>query len=368
MPAFRNSTVIQTMRDIKAFLNLEIGITRGPIPSLKQTTAPKMSGVSENTSSRTDSTKQVDQLSSQNNAEFRPSFTTAKDTKINNVRPENIVWIFGTARTGSTWLGSMMAEFGGHSMWNEPLVGDLFGHLYYIRGIAHIDKRSKDFILGSSHKESWLNSIRTFVLNEAITRFPEVTKESYLVIKEPNGSLGSPLLMEALPESRMVFLIRDPRDVVASLLDINKKEAWLHEWKGKDSLKEATLADPTADTQPDIFVKTRANWLLRAIENVKQAYEAHRGPKVLVRYEDLRIDTLATMKRIYSTLEIPVNEVELSQIVEKHSWENIPQEEKGAGKFNRKAAPGSWREDLTPGQVGIVEQTTAPILKEFYPD
>jgi hypothetical protein len=50
------------------------------------------------------------------------------------VRPENIVWIFGFGRTGSTWLSSMMADLEGHTLWQEPLIGELFGNLYYVRG------------------------------------------------------------------------------------------------------------------------------------------------------------------------------------------------------------------------------------------
>jgi hypothetical protein len=55
-------------------------------------------------------------------------------------------------------------------------------------------------------------------------------------------------------------------------------------------------------------------------------------------------------------------------VVGKHSWENIPKEDKGEGKFYRKATPGGWREDLTPEQVRTVEEKTAPLLMEFYPD
>jgi hypothetical protein len=73
------------------------------------------------------------------------------------------------------------------------------------------------------------------------------------------------------------------------------------------------------------------------------------------------------MKRIYSDLEIPVDEGELARSVEKHSWENIPEEEKGEGKFHRKAEPGGWREDLTPEQVEIVERVAGPLLGELYP-
>ena len=99
----------------------------------------------------------------------------------------------------------------------------------------------------------------------------------------------------------------------------------------------------------------------------KVAYEAHKGPKVLVRYEDLRSSPLETMKRIYSELGIEVDDEEIARAVEKYSWENIPEGKKGPDKFYRKASPGGWREDLTPEQVQTVERITASLLEEFYP-
>jgi Sulfotransferase domain len=121
------------------------------------------------------------------------------------------------------------------------------------------------------------------------------------------------------------------------------------------------------DRNPNAYARLRASTYVQQIEKTRKAYDAHGGLKVLVKYEDLRADTLGTMKRIYSTLEMPVEEAELARSVEKHSWENIPEEEKGAGKFHRKAKPGGWREDLTARQVEIVEDITAPLLNEFYP-
>jgi Sulfotransferase domain len=63
-----------------------------------------------------------------------------------------------------------------------------------------------------------------------------------------------------------------------------------------------------------------------------------------------------------------VDEGELERVVEKHSWENIPEEEKGEGKFYRKATPGGWREDLSPEQAEAIERITAPLMKELYPN
>ncbi|HEX5914855.1 MAG TPA: hypothetical protein VFY54_17175, partial [Rubrobacter sp.] len=46
------------------------------------------------------------------------------------VRPENMVWIFGSGRSGSTWLRSMMGDPSRHLVWEEPMVGQLFGNFH----------------------------------------------------------------------------------------------------------------------------------------------------------------------------------------------------------------------------------------------
>jgi hypothetical protein len=277
------------------------------------------------------------------------------------VEPGRMVWIFGSGRSGSTWLRSMIGELEGTKIWEEPMVGRLFGEFY-----AKAPKEnliSADFVMGDPIRKGWIGSIRNFVLDGARHSNPRLGAGEYLVIKEPNGSVGAPLLMEALPESRMILLIRDPRDVVASVLDAAKEGGWLDERReGKTSRRRK------ADSRPNFFVRERANVYRRGVESAWRAYDAHKGPKVLVRYEDLRTDTLGEMRRIYSVLGIPVREEELRRAVEKHSWENVPEGEKGRGKFYRRGTSGGWKEDLTPRQVEVVEKTTAPLLERFYPE
>jgi hypothetical protein len=353
MPVFNSRTVIELARGIRAFLNLEAGLTRGEIPA--RAPGVEESSVSELARVRTRLEEKEREVAG---LEQR---LAARASRAGGVDPENVVWIFCSNRSGSTWLSSMMGEVEGHEVWNEPLVGKLFGDLYYAGAAGH--QNVKHYILGDFHKGSWLESIQSFVLSEATARFPGVAEGGYLIIKEPNGSIGAPLLSEAMPASRVIFLVRDPRDVAASGLDAARKGSWQYENAADRGWKREALAD----NQPDVWVRRRAQNYVRHAGKARDAYEAHKGPKVLIRYEELRDDTLGTMERLYSTLGIEVGGEELARAVEKHAWENIPEKEKGQGKFYRKATPGGWREDLTPGQVEIVEQVSAALLKEFYP-
>jgi hypothetical protein len=356
MPVFNSRTVIELARGIRAFLNLEADLTRGEIPARD----PDVSGQPASHARELARVRMRLEEKEREIAGLRQRLA-APAPRAGGVNPENVVWIFCSNRSGSTWLSSMMGEVEGHEVWNEPLVGKLFGDLYYVGAAGH--QKVKHYILGDYHKVSWLDSIQSFVLSEATARFPEVAEGGYLIIKEPNGSIGAPLLSEAMPASRVIFLVRDPRDVAASGLDAARKGGWQYENAADRGWKREALAD----NQPDVWVRRRVQNYVRHAGKARDAYEAHKGPKVLIRYEELRDDTLGTMERLYSTLGIQVRGEELARAVEKHAWENIPEKEKGQGKFYRKAKPGGWREDLTPGQVEIVEQVSAPLLKEFYP-
>jgi hypothetical protein len=278
------------------------------------------------------------------------------------IAPDRIVWIFGAGRSGTTWLASMMAELRDHEMWDEPLVGALFGDFYEK---YNGEQRGHNFILGPPIREVWLPAIRDMVLSGAAGRFPTLSKDGYVVIKEPHGSQGAALLSQALPGSRVILVIRDPRDVLASMLDANRTGSWTERTRGRRR-RSSQVSD--AQTDPDAFIREKTRYYLRIVLLAKGAYESHRGPKALLRYEDLRRDTLGVMLSMYSELDIPIDRDELVRAAEGHAWENVPAEKKGSGHFYRKGMPGGWRDDLTPTQVRIVEEDARPILDEFYGD
>jgi hypothetical protein len=346
MPVYQSQTVLEIARGIKAFLGFRAGITRGPVPPL-------------------------------GDPEPRPERAAGGGPKKEkkgegkgSIDPAKIVWILGSPRTGSTWLGNILGEPRGFAVWKEPFFGVVLGFRDNLANQGYVE--SDQFLLGEPHKKVWIGSMRRLFLDVGESKFPNISRNHYLVVKEPNGSLSAPLILEIFPESRLTFVVRDPRDVVASMLDAARKDSWYGYDRYESSLTEADFRGgrfvrPEPGSEEEL-VEQFARGYVANVSAVKRAYEAHpERRKVLVRYEDLRADPLKGVERIRAALDLAVDEEVLAAAVEKHAWENVPEERRGEGKFHRKATPGGWREDLTAEQARAVERISGPLLDEFYP-
>ncbi len=303
---------------------------------------------------RTDEIRKLQQQLSEQRATIK-RLRKNSGVEESEAKAPRLVWIFGCARTGSTWLAGMLSDIGENALWDEPLVGRLFGNLYYLGK----QRRGKRFILGDP--ESLRDElIRNFVIGAAQAKFPQILQGGALIVKEPNGSVGAPLLSAALPESRMIFLVRDPRDIRASIKDATAEGGFRHE--RMERLREENRIGPP---NPDHMAGKEGLEYVVNLRQGRDAYYSHEGPKVLVKYEDLRTDPLGEMRRIVSAVGLPVGDDELVGIVHRHSWEHLPSDEKGEGKRRRKASPGGWRDDLTDEQISQVESEAGDLMDEF---
>lgn len=364
MSEYSNHTVLEIARGIKAFLSFRIGLTRGAVPDLARTERQLQAQTRKLKQAQRrvqEQERRIEQLQKQSNGLVEGD---------GGIDPENIVWILGSPRTGSTWLGRILGEPKGHALWKEPFLGVVLGFRNNLANREYVN--SGQFLLGEPNRKVWVRSIRNLFLDVGQAKFPNISADHYLVVKEPNGSMSAPLILEAFPESKLIFLVRDSRDVVASLLEASRKGSWYGYDRYEASVVEALRNGDHGsleDRSEDEFVEQLAKNYVTNVSAVKEAYQRHpEGTKVLVRYEDLRENPSEQVARICDALNIGTDRIQLEQAVEKHSWENLPAEKKGQGKFHRKATPGGWREDLTSGQAETVGRITAPLLEEFYSD
>jgi hypothetical protein len=286
-----------------------------------------------------------------------------------------LVWLLGSPRSGSTWL---MRQLAGHPAVvpiNEPLIGQHLAPFFSDEpGIRAEDLDSGNFTPGrylsdagqyffaAEFRDVWAPHLgalmRARFHAHAATRSSDVPlSETFVVLKEPHGSQAADLIVEALPESRLLFLLRDGRDVVDSELAAVAKGSWLGD-----------VFPVVAGIAPDerlAFVEQSAHkWLWRT-EVVEQAYAAHQGPKLLVRYEDMLADAAGQLRRVFHWLGLEIADADLESLVESQSFERLPAEHRGPDRIFRAAQPGLWRENLSADEQEVVERVMGPKLREL---
>jgi hypothetical protein len=309
VPAYRNHTVLEIARGVRAFFTLAAGVTRGEVPD-PDALQSRLRAQSERLARAQRRIEELQRSTRANDGQTARPDGVDSGAESGGINPENVVWILGSPRTGSTWLGEILGEPRGHALWKEPFFGVLLNSR---NNLAHRGyKNSKQYLLGEPYRAVWVGSMRRLFLDVGRAKFPNISPSHHLIIKEPNGSMSAPLILEAFPESKLVFLVRDSRDVVASLLDAAEKGSWY----GYDKF-EASVADAISRTgSPDSpenrsdeeFVGQLARNYVNNVGAVKQAYARHPdGAKVLVRYEDLRATPRDYVSYICDSLGIEVD-------------------------------------------------------------
>ena len=265
-----------------------------------------------------------------------------------NVLEKNMIWIFGSPRSGTTWLRKLMSANPKNLIWNEPYLGVHFR--------IHKNQLSrKDYVFSQYYKDDWLPSLRKFILSCTYSHVRTI--QNKIIIKEPNGSGAAPLLLECLPNSKFIFLLRDGRDVVDSLIDAHKANSWNPEFSAIPLSNQKIR-----EKQIEYYSKVWNN----LSHTIWEAYKKHQpNLRLLIKYEELMKNTSLELKKIYEFLDDTIENIELEKIISKHDFGKIPLSEKGSGKFYRSANPGSWKKNFSDKEQQLMNSIMGDTLSQF---
>jgi Sulfotransferase family len=283
-----------------------------------------------------------------------------------------VIWIFGSGRSGSTWLMRMLGRHPRVVTVNETGIGEHLVNLHPRHGSSpRIEFRRQndlnagrpDYFFSDQHADSWRPLLREFVLRRLYASVSSHMEGASIdapltVVKEPNGSQSADIILAALPGSGLIFLIRDGRDVVDSTLASVLGDSW-----GKD------FGTQIKEHQRISFIRFRASLWVYQTEIAQRAYEAQpEDRRIMLRYEDLLASTSQTLRAIMDRFGVAISDSDLEAIVAAEAFANIPAEKKGPDKPARSATPGLWRENLTESEQETVMEIMGDKLLELgYP-
>jgi len=286
--------------------------------------------------------------------------------KVRELTPEeedtlekNLVWIFASPRSGTSWLGTQLLSYQTLSV-NEPLIGLHLGMRqprFREKIIRHIDifKIEPDYFFSQIYSNSWMRYLKKLILHRLFAQVKDLSKK--IIIKEPNGSMGADILAKCMPNSKIILLLRDGRDVIDSVLDSLQKDSWVTK---QYHITPLDIKKRFSDIkyQADLWVVVTQ--LLMDVFNKFPEQQ-----RLLVRYEELRKNTKMELQKIYNFLKIDIPQNKLEEIVEKYSFENIPADKKGSGKVVRSATPGKWKESFSKKEQKVLNEIMGDALNKL---
>lgn len=287
------------------------------------------------------------------------------------MQENRLAWIFGSSRSGSTWLLKMLSDLDGVVPVDDPHLGHHLGVWRPIplawaacddppelKTLLELKAEEPGYFFAERHRDAWWEPLRRLITARFEAQAAEVGVEdpagaAAFVVKEP-GSHVAPLLAELFPTSKVIFLLRDGRDVVDSWLDAYSEGSWAIPGGAFPVNEEGRVP---------LIRWLSAVWAYRS-RAVKRAYDSREpDDRILIRYEELRGDTEACMARICEMIGVDPERV--PEAVEGHRFEKVPRTARGRRFFTRQARPGGWRENLSGAEQTAMHEEIGDALAEF---
>jgi hypothetical protein len=297
------------------------------------------------------------------------------------------ILVTGAHRTGTTWVGKLLAADPGLAYVSEPLNVDhrpgVFGakvrHWYtYI-----CDENEGDYypsflelLAYRYHLGAEIGALRsgrdvlrmgrdlqTFAAGYLLRRVP--------LLKDPFAVLSVAWFAHRL-NFQVVVTVRHPAAFVSSLKRLN----WGFDFR--DLLEQPLLmrdflepyrASMQSDAAGDIVGQASLLWVMiyQSVHVIRE-----RLPTVLlVRHEDLSLRPKEGFETLYKQLGLDFSTRVQSHVLQSSSPENpvqLPLDRLYSVRLDSRASLENWKRRLTTEEINRIRQVTAPVARLYYPD
>lgn len=284
-------------------------------------------------------------------------------------RGADLIFLVGCPRSGTTWLQRLLASHPRIRTGQESHLFDFYigPQLHrWADAMAHAATGRGGVGIGCYlEEERFLAATRAYMLQLLAPMREALAPGELFLEKSPAHALYLPEIRRLLPEARVIHLVRDARDVVASLLAASR--SWGAGWAPRTAGAAASL------------------W----IEHVQAARREASvfGPSryLEVRYEELHAAPERTLERVGAFLGLAWPGDTLPRAIR----QNQPGEARATGGtplpiggafatargvvqeppgFVRRARPGAWKEDLSWREQWTVWKMGRELMDELgYP-
>jgi hypothetical protein len=288
----------------------------------------------------------------------------------NEYTGHNLVFLVGCPRSGTTWLQRILATHpqirtGQESHLFEFYIGPQLRH-WREQLDSDVSGRGSVGLSCYFREDEFLRELRWYLFRLLRPMLENLQGNGVFLEKTPAHALFIPEILAFLPAAKLVHLVRDPRDVVASLLSAS--ETWGAKWAPRSANQSAR------------------QWI-QHVKAVRQGAGHLRPDQFLeIRYEDLFSIPVPALKRVISFLGLDWPEREITAALRKNSPDEvragngtrIPLGGAAAERigdsavepegFVRRARSGGWKNDLSFAQKFTVWRLARRTMREFgYP-
>jgi aryl sulfotransferase len=285
------------------------------------------------------------------------------------------IWLASYPKSGNTWLRMLIANLAAKD--DQPVqINDMAA----VSSIASAREPFDRLLLIDSglltHDEA--DCLRPRVYEELANgggdneRDPRQAPPAVRYVKVHDAytltPMGEPLLAGARGADGAVVLVRDPRGVAPSLAnhlgtDIDGAIAFMRDSNAGFSA--------TTNRQQAQFRQKLPGWS----GHVASWLDQTDIPVHLVRYEDLRIDTAAVLRRALQFAGQAATDDEISRAVRFADFARLRQQEQEQGfgeapprlgaPFFRRGEAGAWRDELTPDQAARIVAAHGAVMRRL---